>query len=135
MCKKIKQFSGCLETKVYQHCNGFDYSQPDNERLCFGKLFIVVTGILIDFEDLGCCFDPSKSRKCFRPNTDGVDSGAQPSTSHTPGFAAGITALVCILIYGVSFKQSKQVRLRVYFSDWCCVLFYAPMIYKMYKTL
>ena len=66
------------------------------------------------FLDLGCCFDPTKSRKCFRPNKDEVDGNSQPNTSkHTPGFAAGITALVCILIYGVSVFLMKTKNMFV----------------------
>ena len=37
VCKKQKKFEGCLATKVFYHCTGFDYSNPMNERLCLGE--------------------------------------------------------------------------------------------------
>ena len=87
VCKKMKQFTGCAETKEFHHCSGFDYSQPNNERLCY---------------DLGCCFDPSKPRTCFRALPNSTISADGSDTGHGAGFAAGMTALTFILLYSAA---------------------------------
>jgi len=52
---------------------------------------------------MGCCFDPSKPRSCFRalPNST-VSAGGDSTNGHTAGFAAGMTALTFILLYSAA---------------------------------
>ena len=50
---------------------------------------------------MGCCFDPHASRTCFWPNANAT-SIDQESDGHSSGFAAGITALVCLIIYCIA---------------------------------
>ena len=55
--------------------------------------------LINDFLDLGCCWDLTKERQCFYAKADARIPSDDP-TGHTAGFAAGITAMTMILIYG-----------------------------------
>ena len=50
---------------------------------------------------MGCCWDPMKPKSCFYAHPDPRISST-PTNAHTPGFAAGITALVFVLLYAIA---------------------------------
>ena len=55
----------------------------------------LLTHFLNNLQELGCCWDVTKTSHCFSASADSRKS----SEEHTAGFAAGITAMVFILMY------------------------------------
>jgi len=78
VCKKMKKFENCLATSEIHHCPGSN--SGTTEQHCY---------------ELGCCWDVTKTSHCFSASEDSRKS----SEEHTAGFAAGISAMVFILMY------------------------------------
>ncbi|CBY13576.1 unnamed protein product [Oikopleura dioica] len=78
ICSKMKKFENCLATSEIHHCPGSN--SGTTEQHCY---------------ELGCCWDVTKTSHCFSASADSRKS----SEEHTAGFAAGITAMVFIIMY------------------------------------
>jgi hypothetical protein len=92
VCSKMKKFENCLATSEIHHCPGSN--SGTTEQHCYG-IYSTKSSSLKTRQELGCCWDVTKTSHCFSASADSRKS----SEGHTAGFAAGITAMVFILIY------------------------------------